>query len=156
MTRSLIMKKLIGFITLVVLAVFLTACGEDETTRTFEAEQNGIATTLEYTAKGDKVTKQTTENVIEYELAGIESKEQAKELFEPMTEQFQNIDGITHKLEYDDTKAIESLVIDYEAVDFDEIMDLPGMTFSEDPKKNGISMEKSADMLVSQGFKEVK
>ncbi|MER2170365.1 MAG: DUF1307 domain-containing protein [Psychrobacillus psychrodurans] len=150
------MKKLIGFITLIVLAVFLTACGEDETTRTFEAEQNGIETTLEYTAKGDKVTKQTTENVIQYDLAGIESKEQAQELFDPMIEQFQNIEGITHKLEYEDSKAIESLVIDYEAVDFDEIMGLPGMNFSEDPKNNGISMEKSAEMLESQGFKEVK
>lgn len=150
------MKKLIGFITLIVLAVFLTACGEDETTRTFEAEQNGIVTTLEYTAKGDKVTKQTSENVIQYDLAGIESKEQAQELFDPMIEQFQNIEGITHKLEYEDTKAIESLVIDYEAVDFDEIMGLPGMNFSEDPKNNGISMEKSAEMLESQGFKEVK
>lgn len=150
------MKKLIGFITFVVLAVFLTACSESETTRTFEAEQDGIVTTLEYTAKGDKVIKQTTENVIQYDLAGIESKEQAKELFEPMTEQFQNIDGITHKLEYEDSKAIESLVIDYEAVDFDEIKDLPGMSFSEDPKENDISMEKSAEMIESQGFKEVK
>ena len=149
------MKKLTGFIIIMVLALFLTACGS-ESTRTFELEQNGVITTMVYTTKGDKVTKQSTENIIQYDLAGIPSKEEAQELFAPLVEQFQDIDGITHKLEYDDTKAIESLVIDYEAVDFDEIMDLPGMTFSEDPKKNGISMEKSADMLVSQGFKEVK
>lgn len=150
------MKKLTGFVTILVLALFLTACSEDESTRTFELEQDGISTTLVYTATGDKVTKQTTENVVQYDLAGITSKEEAKELFDPMTEQFKSIEGLTHSLEYDDSKAIESLVIDYEAVNFDELENLPGMNFSEDPTNNGISMEKSAEMLESQGFKEVK
>ena len=148
------MKKLTGFIIIMVLALFLTACGS-ESTRTFELEQNGVITTMVYTTKGDKVTKQSTENIIQYDLAGIPSKEEAQELFAPLVEQFQDIDGITHNLEYEDTKAIETLTIDYEVAEYDDIKSLPGMEFTEDPKDKGVSMKKSLEILESQGFKEV-
>ncbi|MGI2326673.1 YehR family lipoprotein [Planococcus sp. YIM B11945] len=139
------------------MAVLLTACsGGSESTKTFELDKDGVLTTMVYTAKGDKVTKQTTENVIQYELAGIESKEQAQQLLDPMVSQFQNIDGVTHKLEYEDTKAIETLAIDYEVVNIDDIEGLPGMSFSEGAKDQGISLEKSEELLESQGFKEVE
>jgi len=151
------MKKLTGFITILVLAMFLSACSSgSESTRTFELEQDGIKTTMVYTTKGDKVTDQTTENIIQYDLAGIPSKEEAQELFAPLVEQFQNIDGVTHKLKYEDSKAIETLAIDYEVANYEDIKNLPGMSFSEDPKKNGVSMKKSIEILESQGFTEVK
>lgn len=149
------MKKLTGFITILVLAIFLTACGS-ESTRTFELEHDGVMTTMVYTATGDKVTMQTTENIIQYDLVGITSKEEAQELFAPLIKQFQNIDGLTHKLEYDDSKATETLAIDYEVVNFEDIENLPGMSFSEDPTDNGVSMKKSVEILEGQGFTEVK
>lgn len=151
------MKKFKGMMGLLALAVMLAACGgEDGSTRTFELENNGIVTTMVYTMEGDKVTEQSTENLIEYEAAGIASKEQAQEVFDPLIEQFQGIEGITHNMEYDEEKAVETLEIDYEAVDFDEIENLPGMSFSDDPRDNGVSMEKSVEILESQGFKEVE
>jgi len=151
------MKKLIGIISIVGLVIFLIACsGDKEATRTFELEHDGIMTTMIYTAKGDKVTMQTTENIIQYDLVGLASKDEAKELFAPMIEQFQNIDGLTHKLEYDDSKAVETLAIDYEVVNFEDVENLPGMSFSEDPKEKGVSMKKSVELLESQGFAEVK
>jgi len=149
------MKKLTGFIIILVLALFLTACGS-VSTRTFELEQDGIVTKMVYTTKGDKVTKQTTENIIQYDLAGIPSKVEAQELFAPLVKQFQDIDGVTHDLEYEDSKAIETLAIDYEVANYDDIKRLPGMEFSEDPKDKGVSMKKSIEILESQGFKEVK
>lgn len=149
------MKKLTGFITILVLAIFLAACSGDVSTKTYELEHDGIMTTVVYTTKGDKVTQQTTENIIQYDLAGIGSKEEAKVLFDPLVTEFKNIDGVTHKLDYEDSKAIETLAIDYEVVNFDDIENLPGMNFSEDPK-NGISMKKSIELLESQGFTEVK
>ena len=149
------MKKLTGFIIIIVLALFLTACGS-ESTRTFELEQDGIVTKMVYTTKGDKVTKQTTENIIQYDLAGIPSKVEAQELFAPLVKQFQDIDGVTHDLEYEDSKAIETLAIDYGVANYDDIKRLPGMEFSEDPKDKGVSMKKSIEILESQGFKEVK
>lgn len=151
------MKKLIGIIAIVGLVIFLTACsGDEEATRTFELEHDGIMTTMVYKFKEDKVIMQTTKNIIQYDLVGFASKDEAKEIFAPMIEQFQNIDGLTHKLEYDDSKAVETLAVDYEVVNFDEIVNLPGMTFSEDPKDKGISMKKSVEILESQGFVEVK
>jgi uncharacterized lipoprotein YehR (DUF1307 family) len=151
------MKKLTALITILVSAIFLAACSNgSESTRTFELEHDGIMTTMVYTSTGDKVTSQTTENVIPYDLTGLASKEEAQELFAPMIEQFQNIDGLTHKMEYDDSKAIETLAIDYEAVNFEEIENLPGMAFSEGSKDKGVSMEKSVEVLESQGFTEVK
>lgn len=151
------MKKLKGAMALLAAAMLLAACGgEEESTRTFELENDGVVTTMVYTTEGDKVTKQSTENLIQYDVAGLESKEQAQEIFDPLIEQFQGIEGITHNMEYDEEKAVETLEIDYEAVDFDEIENLPGMSFSDDPKDNGVSMEKSLEILESQGFKEVE
>lgn len=151
------MKKLTAVATILILAIFLTACSNgSESMRTFELEHDGIMTTMVYTSTGDKVTRQTTENVIPYDLAGLTSKEEAQELFAPMIEQFQNIEGLTHKMEYDDSKAIENLAIDYEAVNFEDIENLPGMAFSEGSTDKGVSMEKSVEVLESQGFTEVK
>lgn len=151
------MKKITGFITIAVLAVLMVACsGGSESTRTFELEQNGVKTTMIYTTVGDKVTMQTTENLIQYDLAGITSKQEAEEIFTPMVVQFQNIDGVTHKMQYNDSEAIETLAIDYETVNFEDIADLPGMDFSDDPTENGVSMKQSLEILESQGFTEVK
>lgn len=148
------MKKLTGLLTVLVLALFLTACGDEEATRTFVIESDGVLTTMVYTSTDDKVTKQSTENIIRYDLSGLSSKEEAQQIFDPMIEQFQNIKGIAHTMKYEDSKAIETLSIDYKAVNFDDIEGLPGMSFSEDPRENGISMEKSAELLLSQGFTE--
>ena len=151
------MKKILGFITVILLMLVLTACSVGkEATRTFVLDKDGITTTMVYTYKGDKVTKQTTENVIIYELVGVTSKKQAQEILDPMSAQFQNYDGLIHKMEYDDTKAIEKLTIDYTVVDFEKIKNLPGMTFDDNVGKKGISMIKSAELVEGQGFKEVK
>jgi len=120
-TRGLTMKKLTVFITILVLAMFLAACGS-ESTKTFELDHDGVMTTgMVYTSTGDKVTMQTTENIIQYDLVDITSKEEAQELFAPLIKQFQNIDGLTHKLEYDDSKVTEILAIDYVDVNFEDI-----------------------------------
>ena len=79
----------------------------------------GVMTTMVYTSTGGKVTKQTTENI---GLVSITSKEEAHELFAPLIKQFQNIDGLTHKLEYDDSKVTETLAIDYVDVNFEDIV----------------------------------
>ena len=151
------MKKISGFILILILVLILAGCsGGTESTRTFVLDKDGIKTTMVYTFKGDKVTKQSTENIINYELVGIPSKEEAKLFFDPLIEEFNKYDGITHKMDYYDKEANENLTLDYEIVDFQEIKNLPGMTFDDDVGKAGISMKKSAALLESQGFTEVK
>ncbi len=128
----------------------------EEKTRTFRAEEPGIQATITYYYQGDNVTKQTTENVIDYEAVGLESKDEAKEMFDPESEQFQGVDGVTHEMIYEDDQATELLEVDYENLDFDEAGNLPGMMFEEGAEEYGISMEQSADMLLEQGFEEIE
>lgn len=151
------MKKTIRLFTLLALTIFLVACGtETESTRTFESNQNGVFSTIVYTVEGDKVTKQTAENVINYQTIGLVSKEDAQEQLDPISESFQNIEGITHSIKYDDTEAVESMAVDYQVVDFDQIQNLPGMNFDEGVKEKGVSMKKSADLLEESGYVEVE
>lgn len=126
---------------------------EESGERVFEVKQGGAVTTLTYHHEGDVVVKQTTKSVIPYEDAGIESKDEAKEMFESQAAEYQGIDGLVEEIEYGDTEAVETLEIDYEKVDIDEISDIPGIALDENAK-NGISMQKSADMLLEQGFEE--
>lgn len=151
------MKKRIALLTLLTLTLFLVSCGKDSAnTRTFELKQGGVVSTVEYTVEGDKVVKQSAENVINYEAAGFPSKETAKQQIDSISQQFQNIEGLTQSIEYEDTQAIERMTVDYQTVDFDEIKDLPGMNFDEGVKKNGVSMEQSVKLLEDAGYKEVK
>ena len=151
------MKKVSGFIAILALALIFTGCGGgSKSTRTFELDQEGIKTTLVYTYEGDKVIRQTAKNVIQYDLLGINSKEEAQEIFDPVTELFQGYAGLTHKIEYFDVNSIETIIVDYEILNFDEVRHLPGMLFDEDAETKGISMEESAKLLEGQGFTEVK
>lgn len=151
------MRKITGFIGILILALIFTGCGGgSQSTRTFELDQEGIKTTLVYTYEGDKVIHQTAENIIQYELLGINSKEEAQEIFNPVTEQFQGYAGLTHKMEFFDLNSIETIIVDYDVLNFSEVRHLPGMMFDEDADTKGISMEESAKMLEDQGFTEVK
>lgn len=148
-------KKGFGILIVLSMILLLAACGsKDLEERVFEAEQMGIKSTITYYHEEDKVVKQTAENVVPYEAIGASSKEDAQALFDPESEKFQGIDGVKHKMSYSDTEATETLEVDYEKLDFDKAKDLPGMTFDGDAKENGVSMEKSADMLLKQGFEE--
>lgn len=146
-------KRAFGILFIAAIAFMLVACGSDEDTRVFELEQDGVEMTMTYYYVDDEVTKQRTENVIDYAAIGISSKEQAKELFDPEIEKMKGIKGINHKMTYSNSEAVEQLEIDYEKVDMDEAQNLPGMELSGD-LENGISMEASADMLLDQGFTE--
>ena len=151
------MKKIIALLTLLTLTLFLVACGNDSAnTRNFELKQGGVVSTVKYTVEGDKVMKQSAENVINYEAAGFPSKEVAKQQIDPISEQFQNIEGLTQSIEYEDTQAIERMTVDYQTVDFDEIKELPGMNFDEGVKEKGVSMKESAKLLEEAGYKEIK
>ena len=151
------MKKTIGLITILILTLFLMSCNNETLlTRNFELDHEGIMTTLVYTYKDDKVIKQTAKNIIPYDLIGVSSKEEAQVILNPVSEQFQGFEGLNHKIEYHDSEAIEIIDVDYEVLNFKEVQHLPGMTFDGDADKYGISMEKSAELLINDGFIEVE
>lgn len=139
-------------------ALSLSACGSEDPEETaFTQEQGGVEMTLTYTHVGDEVIKQTTSNVIDYEAAGLGSKEEAQELLDPMIAQADDVEGYDQSIEYGDTSATEEVTIDYEVVDMSELGGLPGFEGSANMEDaDFVSFEESREMLESQGFTEVE
>lgn len=135
--------------------VFLVGCSKSDALETtvFESKDGGVQTVLTYYHSGDDVKKQTADNVIPYASIPVETKEEAQEILEPFVTQFKGIKGITHEMTYNDDHAVEHLEIDYETLNFDKARSLPGMTFDEN-SENGISLEKSRDLLEQNGYTE--
>lgn len=136
--------------------IVLTACGSNEETRTFEMSDQGIESTLVYTHDDDKVISQSTENIINYEELGMD-KAQAEEMFGSMAEQYEGLSGVEHSFEFGDEEATETLTIVYDEVDSEELEGVQGMNFEgEGDPSEGVSMERSAEMLEQQGYTEVE
>ncbi|MFS0750008.1 YehR family lipoprotein [Oceanobacillus sp. 1P07AA] len=146
--------RMAGLLFIVVTMFTLVACNSEETV-TYQTEEQGISITLTYTAEDDKVVKQVSESEIEYRALGVTTKEEAEELLAPLVEDYQNIDGLTHEIEYQDDKVIEKVTVDYNEADAQEIAELEGSMFEGDPSE-GISLEKSIELIESQGFEEVE
>ena len=141
------------FFVLAILAAIMTACGSEET-RTFEMEETGTKSTITYTYSGDEVSKQTAENIVNYEELGIE-KADAEEIIKTVAEQYKDIDGVEYSVEYGDEEAVENIEINYEELDYEKAQKTEGIMLQGDPEK-GISMEKSAEMIEEQGYTEVE
>ncbi|EAF5034320.1 TPA_asm: hypothetical protein GEK10_12795 [Listeria monocytogenes] len=148
------LKKGTAVLFVMIMAVMLVACGDKEETKTYTLSQNGVDSKLTYTYKGDKVTKQTAENTMSYASLGVDSKKDAEKMLKATSDKFQGIDGLKEKIEYKDDKAIETLEVDYTKISSEDMNKIPGMSSNGDTSK-GISMEESAKMLESQGYKEV-
>lgn len=149
-------KKSIGLLIIIPFALMLGACSSDDDleTRTFELEEEGIASEVTYYHNDDdEVVKQTTENIIPYDALGLSSKDEAEEMLEAESDEMDDVEGITEEIEYDDDEATEKLEIVYDEIDPDEAEDLSGMMLEGDVE-NGVSMEKSAEIIEEQGFEE--
>lgn len=148
------MRKAWSVFIVTMVMVVLSACGNDEETRTFEMNEMGVESTLTYTYSGDEVISQTTDNVITYEELGID-RSQAEEIFTPYIEEYENLAGVEHSFEFSDDQAVESLSVVYDDINYEEVQAVEGISFDGDPAE-GVSMERSAEMLLNQGYTEVE
>lgn len=158
-TQHTTAKKLTALVALpFAAALSLSSCGNEEASETsFTQEQAGVEMTLTYTHVGDEVIKQTTSNEIDYEAAGLGSREEAQELLDPMIAQADDVEGYDQSIEYGETSATEEVTIDYEVVDMSELGELPGFEASANLEDaDSISLEESREMLEAQGFTEVE
>ena len=150
------MRKAWALFLFAAVMIVLTACGSNEETGTFEMSDQGIESTLVYTHDDDKVISQSTENIINYEELGMD-KAQAEEMFGSMAEQYEGLSGVEHSFEFGDEEATETLTIVYDEVDSEELEGVQGMNFEgEGDPSEGVSMERSAEMLEQQGYTEVE
>lgn len=120
-----------------------------------QAEQNGVTVKVIYKADGDKVIEQTADNTIPYEAIDVTTAEEAEEILADAVAGYQDAKGITHTMDYQDDKVIESLTIDFETADMEEVSELTGI-ISEGEISEGISFRRSVDMLLKQGFEIVE
>ncbi len=148
------MRKAWALFLFAAVMIVLTACGNNEETRTFELNDQGVESTLVYTHSDDEVISQSTENIINYEELGID-KAQAEELFAGYSDQYQDLKGVEHGFEFGDDEATENISIVYDEIDAEELEGVKGIEFEGDPTE-GISMERSAEMLLDQGYTEVE
>lgn len=147
------MKKAWALFLFIAVMLVLTACGSSEETRTFEMNEDGIDSTLVYTYSGDEVISQDAENIVNYEELGI-TKEEAEEILGPVSEEYEGLQGVDYSIEFGDDEAVEQLTVNYEELDYDEAQNVTGIDLEGDPEE-GVSMERSAEMLESQGYTEV-
>ena len=147
-----IVKSLALFTTLVLL---VTGCGSKPIVETsLTTNQGGIDQVITFFSQGDKVVRQTTTNTVSYTALGVSTEEEARALLDPIGEDFQGINGLTHSFTYSDEQAVEYLEIDNSIADLSEISKLTGSQFSGNTDK-GISLAKSIEMLEKQGFTKV-
>ncbi len=154
------MKKIISSIFVALLALALVGCGgggssSELESKTYVASLNGIEMELTYYYSGDKVYKQTAHNVMPYSALGISTKEEAQAMLEPISAEYQGIEGLEEKIEYGDTEAVETLSIDYEKVDFNKLVDgsIPGILMDEGIlQTKTISLKQSEELLIANGF----
>lgn len=149
-------NKGIGLLTIVILVLLLAACGEvGVKEKRFQSEVDGMTISVTYEYQMDKVKKQTTKTIISYDAIGAETKEEAEELYDLIVEEIPLIEGLEQTLEFGDSELTEITKVDYDILDLDIAKDIPAMNLSGD-LSNGISMEKTGDMLIEQGFEEVE
>ncbi len=151
------MKKILNVLLALSLIFTLVACGGSVQTKTFVASKNGVDLEVTYTFSGDRVLKQTANNKIPYSALGVTTKEEAKAILDPISQQYQGIEGLEEKLDYGETQAIETLTIDYEKVDFEKLTtgEIPGVMIDEAAAKaKKISMKESEKLLLESGFTE--
>lgn len=148
------MKKKLIAICILSFVIILSACGEKAETKTFTLDNGGINTKLKYTYENDKVISQITHTEMTYDTLGVSTKEEAEAGLSSVTKEYEDLEGVEHKIKFDDDKIIEDIKVNYEKLDFDKAKDIPGFEFSGDTS-NGLSMKETEKMLEGMGF-EVK
>ena len=143
-------------------ALALTGCsGGDaagkasETTLTMS--QGGAATTVTYYAEGDNVTKQTTENVVDYEASGIADRDEAEKTVGGLVDQYKGIKGVDHSIEFGDTELTETVTITYADLDVAKLAEATGADTGQDPEDaRKVSLKEAVKTLTDAGFTEVE
>ena len=151
------MKKVFFSLLLLFVTVVFAACsgGSSSKSKTYVKEDPSMNVEMIFTYEGDKVTHQKTINTMPYTSLGVTTKEDAQAILDPIAAEYQGHDGLTEKIDYKEDHLVEVVEIDYSVADVEEIRDIAGMVFEGDVS-NGISLKRSEEMLLEQGFTEKK
>lgn len=151
-----ILAAVLGVAAFLVVFFLVKNPGQEQVVTYEYRDDNGTVISMTYYARGDRVYKQTTKNIVPFSALGVDSLDEAKELAESLIAEGQNIEGYSDKVEYEDDTIIETVEVNYDVVDMDILMGLQGAYFGDGDAKNGVSLKKSIEWLEESGFVEVE
>lgn len=154
------MKKWLKWLVIVGVSLFIAGCSggsnsNESSTVDYTLAGTGTDSTITFEYEDDKVLKQTAVNVVNYDEAKT-TKEQLQTAMESLTSSYKDIKGLSYDVEYGDTEAKETVVVDYTKVDLKELADLQGVTFDSDADDaDSVSLKKTVELLEKSGYTKV-
>lgn len=147
------MKK-ITLLAVIPMSLLLAACGGEET-KTFIYEEEGMSSEMVFTYSGDSVNNERSTTTLEYEPLGLSSAEAAEEVLADFTLDIQDVAGVEYNIDYGDSEAVETVEINYEEADINELREA-GVQIEGEEDAEGISLEQTEEILVDQGYEAVE
>ena len=133
----------------------LVACqSAEETTTTLVFDEGGFYNEIVLIAEGDKVIEQTSKTERTYEDLGVSTAEEAEEMLAEFLVGYDSTEGVKHQIDYLDDHLVESVTVNYDAVDIDEMSELAG-SFVEGDASKGVSLKLTVEMMEEVGYKIV-
>lgn len=134
----------------------LTGCAAPDTTPSktvMTASQGGALTTVTYYAEGDLLTKQRTQNVVEYAASGIADKAAAEVAVGELIDQYKGIEGVQHTIDFGETSLTETVTITYKNLDAEKLAKANGgEVTSTNAEARKVSLSDAVASLEAAGF----
>ncbi|MBJ8349340.1 DUF1307 domain-containing protein [Streptococcus zalophi] len=154
-------KILISFF-VVIIIIILSACSPKEKEIESIAYQNAmpgrdIRYIFYYEKGSDKIVKQESVTIFTYDAFGVASKEEAKELLEPLSKEYETIKGVTQAVEYETDYLKEKIIVDYSKIDLKQLKENPRFEIEgEDADYFSLTRSVKPFRDKNSGFVEVK
>ena len=149
------MKKWFKFALLGLIMFALVACqSAEETTTTLVFDEGGFYNEIIIIAEGDNVIEQASKTETTYEVLGVSTKEEAEEMLAEFMVGYDTTEGVTQEIDYQDDRIVETVTVDYETVDINEMSELAGSFVEGDPSQ-GVSLKMTVEMMEEMGYKIV-
>lgn len=143
------MKKILGVVAVMFL---LVGCGGGKaTTNVCKGTVSGIEVQNEFSATGDKVTKNKETATVDFSAANP-TDEEIEEFAKLMKDQYKGIDGLTFSYEIKDTSLSYTLETDYEKADLEELVKQKLVEVEKDSSTKYVSLKVTLEGAKKQGF----
>lgn len=144
------MKKMKLALLLMVLSMAFVACGGKSSSVTLEMDTEKYYSQVTYEVEKDKILKQRTKNEVTYEVLQVDSKEEAEKAIQTAMDEFADLNGVTHTVQFEEDMLIEEIAIDYQVVEIDEVGQMPGLPSKNE--KGETTLASTVEVLESQGY----
>ena len=143
------MKNFLKLISIFLIALFVVGCSKAET-KTYVYEASGFQSEVVFTYSKEKISKRVSTTTLTFKDLNM-TREQIESVTKDLSEKYNSLDGVEHKLEFSDEKVVETMTVDYEKVNVEQAKGLSGLEFVE---KSNIT--EAENILKENGYSEKK